>query len=79
MNQALITTAFQLYVDTVPLENMSVDDPKFHDLYSKECQLFDLMRQMDWSELEEYKYQVRLYNNDHGISNEISWKDESDY
>ena len=76
MNKDLITTAFQLYVETVPLENMSVDHPEFHDLYSKECQLFDLLRKMDWEESEEYRHQVRIYNIEHGISNKVSWSDE---
>ena len=44
MNKELVTTAYQLYVDTFDLESMEYDDPRFHDLYSKECQLFDLMR-----------------------------------
>jgi len=79
MNQALVTTAFQLYVDTVPMATMSADHPDFHDLYSKECQLFDLMRQFDWQESEEYKYRVRMYNNGHGISNENPWSEEDEY
>jgi hypothetical protein len=79
MNEALITTSFQLYVATVPLETMSADHPEFHDLYSKECQLFNLLRQMDWQELEDYKHKVRIYNIDHGISNENKWSKEDTY
>ena len=73
MRQTLVTTAFQLYVDTIDLETMNTDDPKFHDLYAKECQLFDLMRQMIWEESEEYKHMVWVYNIDHNISNKVSW------
>jgi hypothetical protein len=58
---------------------MSADHPEFHDLYSKECQLFDLLRQMDWQELEDYKHKVRIYNIDHGISNENPWSKEDLY
>jgi hypothetical protein len=74
---SLIITALELYIETVPLEGMSVDHPDFHDLYSKECQLFNVLRQMNWEEGEEYRYQVRMYNNAHGISNKQSkWSDE---
>lgn len=75
MRLTLITTALQLYIETLPLEAEGVDitGQAFHDLYAKECQLFDLLRQMDWAEGEEYRHQVRCYNIDHGISNEIKW------
>lgn len=71
---SLIITALELYIETVPLEGMSVDHPDFHDLYSKECQLYNVLRMMNWEEGEEYRYQVRMYNNAHGISNEVSWE-----
>lgn len=73
MRDVLISTAFELYIDTVSLEGMSTDHPEFHNLYAKECQLFDLLRQMDWQEGEEYSWKVRCYNIDHKISNEINW------
>lgn len=77
MRNVLVTTALQLYIDTVSLESMDVNHPEFHNLYAKECQLFDLLRQMDWQEGEEYRYQVRCYNIDHGIRNtEPKWNDE---
>lgn len=75
MRNVLVTTALQLYIDTLPLEEMSVDHPEFHNLYSKECQLFDLLRQMDWEEGEEYRHQVRCYNIDNKISNTINWRE----
>jgi hypothetical protein len=74
---SLVITALELYIETLPLENMSVDHPDFHDLYSKECQLFRVLRMMNWEEGEEYRYQVRCYNIDHGIRNsEPKWNDE---
>jgi hypothetical protein len=73
MRNVLISTALELYIETLPLEGMSTDHPEFHNLYSKECQLFDTMRQMSWEEGEEYRYQVYVYNNAHGISNKVSW------
>jgi hypothetical protein len=76
MRHVLVTTAYQLYIDTLELEttDINTESHKWHDLYSKECQLFDLLRQMSWEEGEEYRYQVRMYNNAHGISNEVSWE-----
>ena len=74
MRHVLVTTAYQLYIDTVPMEAMPADHPEFHDLYAKECQLFDLLRQMSWEEGEEYRHIVRCYNIDHGISNKSAWE-----
>lgn len=76
MRNELVTTALELYIETLPLDAEGCDlvGQAFHDLYAKECQLFDLMRQMTWEEGEEYRHQVRIYNIQHGISNEISWK-----
>ena len=60
MNTKLIDDAFDLFVETIPLETMDInaDSQHWHDLYSKECKLFDLMRQMNEEELEEYQYKV---------------------
>lgn len=76
MRNVIVTTALELYIETLPLEGDGVDvsSQEFHDLYAKECQLFDLLRQMSWEEGEEYRYQVRMYNNAHGISNKVFWK-----
>ena len=77
MRNVLISTAFELYIETLPLEGMSTDHPEFHNLYAKECQLFDLLRQMDWQEGEEYRWEVRCYNIAHGIPNDApSWERE---
>lgn len=67
----LVTAALELYIETVPLEttDINTESAKWHDLYSKECQLFSLLGQMDWTDGEEYRRQVRCYNIDHGISN----------
>ena len=45
MTTSIATQAFQLYVDTFALESTPYDHPEFHNMYAKECQLFDLMRQ----------------------------------
>jgi len=71
MRNLLITTSFQLYVDTIELEtiDINIESDKWHNLYSKECQLFDLLRKMEWEELEEYRHIVRIYNIENNISN----------
>ena len=78
MRNVLVTAAFALYVETVPLASTDIntDSHRWHDLYAKECQLFDLLRQMDWEESEEYKHMVWVYNNDNGISNKVRWQDQ---
>jgi len=60
MNTKLIDDAFGLFVETMPLETLDInaDSHRWHDLYSKECKLFDLMRQMNSEELEEYQHKV---------------------
>lgn len=55
MRSVIVTTAYQLFLDTVSLDRMDTDHPEFHNLYAKECQLFDLLRQMDQEESREYK------------------------
>ena len=39
------------------LETTDIDteSAKWHDLCSKECQLFNLLRQMDWEENNQYR------------------------
>ena len=60
MNVLLVNQAVKLFVDTLPLESMSTDDPQFHHLYSLECKLYDMIRTMSEDEMDEYRYQVRL-------------------
>ena len=69
MRNGLVVAALKLYIETLALESTDIntESAKWHDLYSKECKLFDLLRQMDWSEGEEYRHQVRIYNIEHGI------------
>ena len=62
MNNLLVTKAFNLFVETMPLENMELNDQTahvWHDLCSKECQIFDCMRLMNKEELEEYRKKVK--------------------
>jgi hypothetical protein len=59
MTSSIVTQAFNLFVETLPLDTLDVNNPwqsaQWHDLYSKECQLFDLMRQFTPEEMMEYK------------------------
>lgn len=60
MNAELVNQAVGLFVDTLPLEttDISTESYTWHDLYSKECKLFELMRTMGEDELSEYRNQV---------------------
>jgi hypothetical protein len=60
MNTSLVNQAVKLFVETLPLEGMSTDDPQFHHLYSLECKLYGMMRTMSEGEMDEYRHQVRL-------------------
>ena len=60
MTTELVKQAVELFVDTLPLEGMSVDHPNFHHLYSLECKLYGMMRMMSEGELDEYRQQVRV-------------------
>jgi hypothetical protein len=60
MNTLLVNQAVKLFVDTLPLESMSPDDQQFHHLYSLECKLYGMMRTMSEGELDEYRHQVRM-------------------
>ena len=60
MNTLLVNQAVKLFVDTLPLESMSTDDPQFHHLYSLECKLYGMMRTMSEGELDEYRDRVMV-------------------
>jgi len=59
MNTELVNQAVALFVETLPLEGMSVNHPQFHHLYSQECKLYDCMRRMSADELKTYGVTVR--------------------
>ena len=46
MNNNLALEAFELFVETMPLETMSPDHPMFNELYEKECKIFELFGRM---------------------------------
>jgi hypothetical protein len=60
MTTQLVKQAVELFVETLPLEGMSVDHPNFHHLYSQECKLYGIMRTMSEDELDKYRQQVGM-------------------
>ena len=45
MTQSNVQTALELFVETLPLDTLDIntESAKWHDLYSKECELFRIM------------------------------------
>ena len=52
-----VNWAVELFVETLALKYTDIDEQseKWHDLYSKECQLFGIMSKFDKSQSVEYK------------------------
>jgi hypothetical protein len=62
MSNNLVQEAFELFVETMPLETMPLNDETsfvWHDLYSKECKIFDLLRRMTDEEKDAYRKAVQ--------------------
>lgn len=62
MNNNLVLEAFELFVETMPLETMPLNDETsfvWHDLYSKECKIFDLLGRMTDEEKDAYRKAVQ--------------------
>jgi hypothetical protein len=55
-----INWAVELFVETLPLQFVDINEQsdKWHDLYSKECQLFGIMSKFDKSQSVEYKKRI---------------------
>lgn len=54
----LVKEAVKLYFETLPLSKMPLNNETscvWHDLYSKECKLYELLREMDDSQKVEYR------------------------
>lgn len=60
MNTQLVQEAFDLFVETMPLETMYPDHPMFEELYEKECKIFELFGRMTDDEHAEYRRKVSL-------------------
>lgn len=54
-----VEQAVRLFIETIPLEKMDAQDPRFHELYEKECKLFSLMAEFTIKETSEYKKRIK--------------------
>ena len=60
MNTQLVQEALDLFVQTMPLEDMAADHPMFWELYEKECKIFDLFGYMTEDEHNTYRKAVQV-------------------
>ena len=60
MTQSIVTQAFRLFVETLPLATTCIEteSAKWHDLYSKECEMFGLMMKFTPEQGDEYRKMV---------------------
>lgn len=66
MNKSIVDIAFDLFVETLPLADMPLNDSTafvWHDLYSKECKLYSCFSKMSKKESEEYRKRVASLEN----------------
>ena len=59
MKSELVQEALDLFVQTMPLEDMAADHPMFWELYEKECKIFDLFGYMTEDEHNMYRKAVQ--------------------
>lgn len=64
MNTQLVQEAFDLFVETLPLDTIDIntESARWHDLYSKECKIFDLFRHMTDEEMIIYREKVAVFD-----------------
>ena len=58
MSTSLVQEALDLFVQTMPLEDMAADHPMFNELYDKECKIFELFGHMTEDEHNTYRKAV---------------------
>ena len=58
MSTQLVQEALDLFVQTMPLEDMAADHPMFNELYEKECKIFELFGHMTEDEHNMYRKAV---------------------
>ena len=59
MSTQLVQEALDLFVQTMPLEDMAADHPMFYQLYDKECKIFELLGHMTEDEHNAYRKAVQ--------------------
>ena len=62
LKNKLVAEAIELFNETKELPNISIEDnPElFHSLYDKECELFELLGEMNETETELYQAKIKL-------------------
>ena len=55
MKSQLVQEAVDLFIETLPLEDMPAEHPMFDELYEKECRIFTLFGMMTDDENNEYR------------------------
>jgi len=70
-----VTKAYDLFVETLPLESIDInlEPAKWHDLYSKECQIYALFNLMTEEEMEQYR---TLVANHTSIPTSEEWREQ---
>jgi hypothetical protein len=58
MKTPLVQEALDLFVQTMPMEDMAADHPMFWELYEKECKIFELFGHMTEDEHDTYRKAV---------------------
>ena len=58
MSTPLVQEALDLFVQTMPLEDMAADHPMFEELYENECKIFELFGHMTEDEHNAYRKAV---------------------
>lgn len=59
MNEQLVQEAVDLFIETLPLQDMDADHPMFNELYEKECRIYVLLGMMTDDESNEYRIAVK--------------------
>ena len=61
MNEQLVQEAVDLFIETLPLETTDIETEsyKWHDLYSKECKIYQLLGRMTDEESNEYRIAIK--------------------
>jgi len=61
MKLELVQQAVDLFIETLPLDTIDIntESARWHDLYSKECKIFDLLRRMTDEEKNKYRTVVK--------------------
>ena len=73
MTTPLAQAAFALWVETLNLEavDINTESARWHDLYSKECELFNLMRQFTPEDSIQYRALIKEHHDSESNWDEV--------